>query len=343
MRMKAAISGWGWHAPGRILDNRDLERLVAADDAWIRGRTGIRERRIAGPGDTTGSMCLHAARTALEQADLPASDLDLVICATTTPDHLLPATACLVQQRLGACHAAAFDLNAACSGFLYALAVGTQFIHAGTYRRILITAGETLSRFTNWSDRNTCVLFGDGAAAIILEATPQSAGVLSTVLGSRGDVEGYLSIEAGGCAQPASPDTLAAGSHYVRMRGNEVFKMAVRHMAQAAHDALDRAGLAMGDVHTVIPHQANSRIIAATRLAIGAPASKVYVNIDRYGNTGASSVPMALGQFLDSQAVCVGDNILMVTFGGGMTWAAAVLRWADVAAMRRERRLRLSA
>ncbi|MBI3410376.1 MAG: ketoacyl-ACP synthase III [Planctomycetes bacterium] len=343
MRMNAAITGWGWHSPDRILNNKDLEKLVDTDDAWIRSRTGIRERRIAGPGDTTGSMCLHAARTALDRANLPANDLDLVICATTTPDHLLPATACLLQQRLGARHAGAFDLNAACSGFIYGVTVASQFIQTGTYRRILIVSGETLSRFTNYHDRNTCVLFGDGAAAVILEATPQKAGVLSTVLGSRGDVEGYLSIEAGGSAQPATADTVATGAHLVRMRGNEIFKMAVRCMAVAAHEALDQAGLTLDDIDHVIPHQANSRIITATQQAIGVPPSKVYVNVEKHGNTGASSVPIALGEMLENQPIRVGDNLLMVAFGGGMTWAAAVLRWADVAAIRRERSLKLSA
>src|SRR5882724_11200502 len=226
MQINAAITGWGWHSPERVLTNHDIEELVQTSDAWIRSRTGISERRIAGPGETTSSMCVLAAQKALAEARLSARDIDLVICATTTPDYLLPATACLIQNKVGADNAGAFDLNTACSGFLYALSVGSQFLHAGTCKRVLITAGEVLTRFTNWEDRNTCILFGDGAAAVVLEATTQDAGVLSTVLGSRGDVDGLLTIEGGGCARPATAQTVANKDHLIRMRGNEVFKMA---------------------------------------------------------------------------------------------------------------------
>jgi 3-oxoacyl-[acyl-carrier-protein] synthase-3 len=329
MQQNAAITGWGCHSPARVLTNRDLEALVQTSDEWIRTRTGISERHIAGPEETTKSMCVLAARKALAEARLTARDIDLVICATTTPDYLLPATACLIQHNLGADNAGAFDLNAACSGFLYALSVGSQFIHAGTCKRILITAGEVLTRFTNWEDRSTCILFGDGAAAVVLEATPQNVGVLSSVLGSRGDVGGILTIEGGG----------AAKDHFIRMRGNEVFKLAVRNMVSACHEALSRAGLTLGDCRAVIPHQANHRILLATQEALGLAPGQMYVNIDRYGNTGASSLPIALGEYLQNHPAEVGDNFLLVAFGGGLTWAASVLRWADVAAIRRERGL----
>ena len=337
MPMNAAITGWGWHSPEMVLTNRDLEKMVHTTDDWIRRRTGIVERRIAGPGETTSTMCVLAAQKALAEAHLTAADLDLVICATTTPDYFLPATACLIQHRLGADRAGAFDLNAACSGFLYGISVASQFIHARTCKRILVTAGEVLSRFTNWEDRNTCILFGDGAAAVVLEATDQSAGVLSTVLGSRGDVERMLTIEAGGSCRPASAQTVAEGAHLIRMRGNEVFRHAVRAMHDASCRALQKAGLSIADVRKVIPHQANQRIITATQEALHIASDKVFVNIERLGNTGAASVGIALADFLSTEAVEPGDNLLLVSFGGGLTWASVVLRWADVPAARRER------
>jgi len=339
MVIKAAVTGWGSYSPAKIMTNQELESLVSTSDSWIRSRTGIRERHVVGPGETSSSMGLSAAQSALEQAELLPNDIDLVICATTTPDYLLPSSACLIQQRLGADRAGAFDLNAACSGFLYGLTVGSQFIQSGNCRRVLIVSSEALSRFMNWQDRNTCVLFGDGAAAVVLEATSQNAGILSTVLGSRGDTEGLLTIEGGGCAKPATAKTVAAGDHFLRMRGNEVFKLAVRMMAQATHEALLKAKLSLRDIHTVIPHQANSRIISATQIALGLDEEKVYVNVDRHGNTGAASVPLALAEIAAAKSLGVGDNLLMVAFGGGLTWGAAVVRWADIAAIKRERLL----
>jgi 3-oxoacyl-[acyl-carrier-protein] synthase-3 len=337
MQYNAAITGCGRHSPKRVLTNHDLEQLVNTDDEWIRSRTGIVERRIAGDDETTSTMCVLAAQLALAQAKLSPRDIDLVICATTTPDYLLPATACLIQHRLGADRAGAFDLNTACSGFIYALSVASQFIHAGTCKRVLVTAGEVLTRFTNWEDRSTCVLFGDGAAAVVVEATTQPAGVLSTVLGCRGDVEGLLTIEGGGGARPATNETVANKDHLIRMRGNEVFKMAVRNMAQACHEALSRAGLTLADVRAVIPHQANGRILQATREAMGLSADQMYVNVDRHGNTGAPSVAIALDEYLQLHGAEVGDHFLLVAFGGGLTWAASVVRWADIPAVRAER------
>ncbi|MCI0378369.1 MAG: ketoacyl-ACP synthase III [Gemmataceae bacterium] len=343
MEFKAAITGWGWHSPEHTLSNHDLEKLVDTTDSWIRSRTGIRERRVVEPGETTSTMCLAAAEKALSSAELKAQDLDLVLCATTTPDFLLPATACLVQQHLGAERAGAFDLNAACSGFVYGITVASQFIQAGTYRRVLVAAGECLTRFTNWQDRNTCILFGDGAAAVVLEATKQNAGVLSAVLGSHGDTEGLLSIEGGGSAHPASVETVAAGMHHIRMRGNEVFKKAVRMMVQSAQEAMRIAKLTQRDLDLVVPHQANSRILSATQESLGIDADKMFINLDRLGNTGAASVPLALAELASANRLKVGDNLLLVAFGGGLTWAAAVVRWADIAAIKRERARRLTA
>lgn len=339
MQQRAAITGWGWYTPEQVLTNEDVARRADTTPAWVQTRTGIRERHIAHPRETTSSMGLIAARRALKEAQLDPLDLDLVICATTTPDHLLPASACLIQEQLGASRAGAFDLNAACSGFIYGVTVASQFIQAGTARRVLVVAGETLSRFVDWRDRATSILFGDGAAGVVLEATTQHAGVLSTVLGSRGDVDRMLQIEAGAGACPASAETLAAGAHFVRMRGNEVFKLAVRCMACAAQQALARAGLDLRDIRAILPHQANLRIIHATRDLLGASDDQMFVNIDRHGNVGAASLPSALGDYLDRYPAAIGDYFLMVAFGGGLTWGASVVRWADIAAVRRERLL----
>ncbi|MCS7044777.1 MAG: ketoacyl-ACP synthase III [Gemmataceae bacterium] len=339
----AAITGWGSYSPTRILSNHDLEELVDTSDAWIRTRTGIGERRVAAPDETTSSMGVIAARRALERAELLPREIDLVICASTTPDHLLPATACLIQQQLGCTQAGAFDLNAACSGFIYGLAVASQFIQGGAARRVLLVSSETLTRFVNWQDRSTCVLFGDGAGAVVLEATPHCEGVLSVALGSRGDIERMLVIEAGGSALPASADTVARKAHYMKMRGNEVFKMAVRNMAQTAKEALAKANLTLPELTAVIPHQANLRILTATQEALDLPAEKMFINVDRHGNTGAASIALAMGEFLDSRPVQVGDHFLLVAFGGGLTWGACVLRWADIAAIVRRRAQKLSA
>jgi 3-oxoacyl-[acyl-carrier-protein] synthase-3 len=339
----AAITGWGHCVPDRILTNAELAVRIDTSDEWIRTRTGISERRIAGPADTTASLCTAAARCALDCAELPAAALDLVICATTTPDHFLPNTGSIVQQRLGACHAGAFDVNAACTGFVYALAAGAQFLRAGAMQRVLVVGGETLSRVTNWEDRGTCVLFGDAAGAVVLEATDSECGVLSTVLGSRGDTEHLLAIEAGGSARPASEETLARREHFITMRGSDVFRLAVRSMSRAAVEALARAGVRDEDVRAVIAHQANVRILRSTQQALGLPWEKFVVNVDRYGNTGAASVPLALSEFLAAGQVRVGENLLLASFGGGLTWASALVRWADVAAIIAGRTLRPAA
>lgn len=333
MKKYAAITGWGDYLPEKVLTNHELETTVDSSDEWIRSRTGICERRIAGPTETTASMCAIAAQRALHCAELNSTELDLVICVTTTPDHLLPPTACIVQQRIGATHGGAFDVNAACTGFLHGLVVGSQFIQAGTCDRVLVVAGETLSRFVNWNDRSTCILFGDGAGAVVLEASNKESGVLSSVLGCRGDVGRHLVIEAGGSAKPATPATLVAGDHYIRMRGNEVFKFAVRSMIQATRQVLTKADLTISDIRMVLPHQANLRILQASQAALCLPWEKLFINLDRYGNTGAASVPIALSEFLTKETVQPGDNLLLVAFGGGLTWASAMVRFADVKAI----------
>ncbi|MDP9381617.1 MAG: ketoacyl-ACP synthase III [Chloroflexota bacterium] len=333
MPRHAAVTGWGHYAPEKVLTNRDLEGMLDTSDEWIRTRTGICERRIAAHDETTSTMCAIAAQRALDKAHMAAIDLDLIICATTTPDTLMPATACLVQDSIGAANAGAFDLNTACTGFVYGLVMASQFIQSGAYDRVLVVGGETLSRFLNWQDRTTCILFGDGAGAVVLEATEDESGLLSFVLGSQGSGGPLLTIAGGGAAKPASPETVAAGDHYLYMRGNEIFKFAVRSMVQAAGEALTKAGLTQEDVRVVVPHQANVRILRATQEALGLPWESVFVNVDRYGNTSAASVGIALSECADLGMLRPGDNLLFIAFGGGLTWASAVMRWADVDAI----------
>jgi 3-oxoacyl-[acyl-carrier-protein] synthase III len=334
----AAVTGWGFYAPKKVLTNHQLAEMVDTTDEWIRSRTGIRERHIAAPEESTSTMCVAAARQALAIAGLSPFDLDLILCATTTPDQLMPATACAVQRDLGAVHAGAFDLNAACTGFLSAFITGSQFIQAGTFRRILVVSGETLSRFLNWKDRGTCVLFGDGAGAIVLEASEEESGLISFDLGCNGADGKLLTIEAGGSARPATATTVQESLHCVAMQGRDIFKFAVRAMAQAGTRALAQAGIAPETLRAVIAHQANERIIRATQEAMGLPWEKFYVNVDRFGNTGSAALAIALAEFLGKGPIQAGDEILLTVFGGGLTWAAAVYRHANVTAVVQQRK-----
>jgi 3-oxoacyl-[acyl-carrier-protein] synthase-3 len=327
MQRFARIAGWGSYVPKKVLTNSELETLVQTDDEWIRSRTGITERHLADCDETTSTMSTTAAKIALDRSGTATEEIDLVICATTTPDYQLPATASLIQRQLGAVNAGAFDLNSACTGFLSAYLVGAQFIMAGTYNKVLVIGAETLSRFVDWTDRNTCVLFGDAASAVILESTTEKCGMLSCSMGSHGDTEGMLSIPAGGAAIPASEETVEERMHYLRMSGSELFKVAVRKMQQACEECLLKANLTMADITMVIPHQANTRIIDALQSALGVPPEKVYVNIQSFGNTGAASVPLALSEYLDSNSLVAGDKLLLVSFGGGISWAASVIQW----------------
>ncbi len=327
MARYAAIAGWGKCLPQRVLTNADLERMVDTSDEWIRARTGILERRLAGEGETTASLSVRAARQALERADLAPFALDLIIVATSTPDYAFPATACLVQDALGAIHAGAFDLEAACSGFVYALAVGTQFVRSGACDNVLVVAAETLSRITNWQDRNTCVLFGDGAGAVVLRASVRPRGLLAHVLGAYGAGSDLLIQPAGGSARPASPQTVASGQHCIHMKGNEVFRFAVRTMGQAALDVLEKAGLTLDDVRLLIPHQANLRIIEALAERLKLPPERLFVNLQRYGNMSAATIPIALCEAAEEGCLREEDVVVVSAFGAGLTWAAGVLSW----------------
>jgi 3-oxoacyl-[acyl-carrier-protein] synthase-3 len=339
MARSAAVTGWGHYVPETVLTNDELAKRVDTTDEWIRTRTGIRERRIAGPGETTSSMCATAALRALGRAELDPADIELIVCATTTPDYLLPATAGLVQAHIGATRSGAFDVNSACNGFLTALTVGAQFVQTGAFSRVLVVAGETLSRFLDWTDRKTCVLLGDGAGAAVLEATEEPCGLQGPVLGCQGDTEHLLAVEAGGCARPATAETVARGDHYMRMRGQEVFRLAVRSLTRACEQAMAKAGLTAPELRMVVPHQANLRILAAVREALDVPVEKLYLNLHRLGNTGAASVAIALSEVLEIEAIRPGDPLLLAAFGGGLTWGAAVLRHADVPAIIAARKL----
>ena len=323
----AAITGWGMAVPERIVTNHDLSALVETSDAWIRSRTGISERRVAGAHETTATLGAAAARQALERANLDPAALDLIICATTTPDHLMPASACLIQHAIGARRAAAFDLEAACTGFVYALAVGTQFITSGVYRNVLVIGADTLSKFLDWTDRRTCVLFGDGAGAVVLSASETPAGLLGLELGADGAGGELLSIPAGGSRQPVDEAAIAARMQFVHMNGGEVYKFGVRVMCEVTVVAVEKAGLSLADIDLFVPHQANLRIIESAAARLNIPTDRVVVNLDRYGNTSAASIPIALCEAVDDGRLGPGARVLIVGMGGGLTWGAGVLQW----------------
>ncbi|MBV9172900.1 MAG: ketoacyl-ACP synthase III [Chloroflexi bacterium] len=322
------IAGWGKYLPERIMPNSELAELVDTSDEWIRARTGIGERRIAAPEETTCTLSVHSARAALDRAGVRPEDLDLIIVATCTPDYSnMPATASLVQEALGAERAGAFDLNAVCSGFLYALASGSQFVVSGAYRNVLVVGADVFTRILDWQDRSTCVLFGDGAGAVVLQPSSEPGGLLSFVLGSDGAGACTLFVPAGGSRRPASAETVAEREHYVKMQGREVFRFATRVMPESVVQALDMAGLSTADVDLFIPHQANVRIIDAAARRLQLPEGSVFSNVERYGNTSAASVPVALCEAVEDGLVGSGSTVVMTGFGAGLSWGTAVWRW----------------
>lgn len=326
-RAAAGIAGLGVAIPERVVTNYDLQELVDTSDEWIRTRTGIRERRIAASKQATSDLAVEAARKALEDAGTTPEEVDLIIVATNTPDMLLPATSCLVQDRLGAKKAGAFDLLAGCTGFIYALSVGQQYIAAGAMETVLVIGAETLSRIINWQDRSTCVLFGDGAGAAVLKKVSPGRGIIATRLGADGSGGEHLYIPAGGSRLPASEHTVRQGLHYVHMNGREVFKFAVKVMGEGAMEVLNMAGIDPGHVDYFIPHQANIRIIEAAAKRAGIDMERVLVNVDRYGNTSTASIPLVLYEAVQEGKIRDGHNIVMVGFGAGLTWAALVMKW----------------
>lgn len=320
------IAGLGSYVPERVLTNADLERMVDTNNEWIVSRTGISTRHIAADNQSTSDLAYEAAKKALDDAGMEAQELDLIIVATCTPDMLFPATACMLQDKLGVKGCAAFDLEAACSGFIYGLAVGAQFIASGIYENVLVVGAETLSRVVNWQDRNTCILFGDGAGAAVLKPV-EKGGFLSFHMGADGSGGELLNVKAGGARFPASAETIAQGMHYMYMSGNEVFKFAVRVMGEAAVKALEKAGITKEQVDFVVPHQANIRIVDAAMRRLDLPMEKAFVNLDKYGNMSSASIPVALDELYRENRLTKGDVLVLVGFGAGLTWGAAVVEW----------------
>jgi 3-oxoacyl-[acyl-carrier-protein] synthase-3 len=324
---RAKIIGTGAYAPQRILTNADLAKMVDTNDAWIQQRSGIRERRIADDKEATSDLAVHAARQALERANLTPADIDFIVVGTTTPDMFFPSVGNIVQQRLGFRRVGSVDLLAACAGSVYSLSVGSKYIETGKYRRVLCIGAETLSRITDFTDRGTCVLLADAAGAAVLEASEDGSGIIDTDLYSDGQYADLLIMPGGGSRNPATRETVDARMHYARMKGSEVFKVAVRMFVECAETILTRHGLKASDIDLFVPHQANLRIIEAAAKRVGLPMDKVFVNVDRYGNTGAASVFVALEEAVRAGRVKPGDKILLAAFGGGFAWGAVLLQW----------------
>lgn len=321
------IWGVGSYVPERVLTNAHLEQMVDTSDEWIVARTGIRERRIAAPDETTASMSARAAAKALERAGVTADEIDLIVVGTVTPDMLFPSTACLVQERIGAAKAAAVDVGAACPGFIYALTLAQSTVATGMYEKVLVIGSETLSRVTDYQDRNTCVLFGDGAGAAVIGPVSPGRGILSAVLGSDPSGRDHLYLPGGGSLRPATHETVDQRLHYLRMNGPEVFKFAARVVADSTRKALKKAGLGLDDVDLFIPHQANVRIIEAGVKRLEIPSQKVWINLDRYGNTSSATIPLCLDEAFEQGRIADGDVLAMVAFGAGLVWGAVILRW----------------
>jgi 3-oxoacyl-[acyl-carrier-protein] synthase-3 len=313
--------------PAKVMANSDLEKFLDTSDEWITQRTGIRQRHLAGEGETTASLGALAAQRALADAKVAAADLDLIICATISPEMVFPATACFIQQSLGATDVPAFDVSAACSGFVYGLSIGSQFIETGRYRKVLVVGAETLTRFTDFTDRGSAILFGDGAGAAVLEPTDEPGrGIQYTVLKADGAGWDFIHVPAGGSRTPATHATVDAGGHYIKLRGRDVYKFAVEKMQWLLGECMTRCNLTVDDVDLVVPHQVNSRIITSAAEKFNLPMDKVYMNIDRYGNTSAASIPIAMDEAKQAGKIKPGSTLVLVAFGAGLTWAGAVLK-----------------
>ena len=326
-KVNAGILGTGHSYPEGILTNADLEKIVDTSDDWITTRTGIKQRRKAAPGEYTSQFAVRASREAIDRAGIDAAEIDLILCATVTPDQILPSTACLIQAQLGAHNAAAMDIVAACSGFLYALSLADAMIRGGQSKYALVIGAEILTRYVDYTDRSTCVLFGDGAGAAILGPVDSDRGILATKIRSDGRYEEQLYAPGGGTKGGFSAETIARGDHFFKMKGNEVFKVAIRSMADISREVLDQAGLKTEDVKLFIPHQANQRITDAVAIKLNFDSSLVYSNIAMHGNTSSASIPIGLDECVEAGRVHPGDVILMASFGGGVTWGGAVMRW----------------
>ncbi len=321
------IAGMGYYVPPHVLTNFDLEKMVDTSDAWIVERTGIRERRLAGRGVTTSDLAREAALMCLKDAGVEAPELDLIIVASASPDHLFPATACVVQHAIGALNAAAFDMEIGCTGFIYALATATQFIASGMYKKVLVVGAECLSRFVDWSDRTTCCLFGDGAGAALLVEGQAGEGILGFHLGVDGSGADLLSLPSGCAKSPASRETVEKGLHYIHMEGKAVFKFAVKIIDSAVTKVLEKCGRSPEDIGVLVPHQANLRIIESACARFGIPKERVVVNIDKYGNTSSASVPIAMCEAISEGRIRKGDLVVLVAFGAGLSYGSAAIIW----------------
>ncbi len=322
-----SIAGVGSFVPARVMTNAELATLVETSDEWITSRTGIKERRIAAADEFTSDMAFRAAERALASAGVTPGQIDLIIVATITPDMLFPSTACLVQHKLGAKKAMAFDIEAACSGFVYALEIGRKFIESGSATNVLVIGAEKISSIIDWTDRATCVLFGDGAGAAVLQHRPGARGIITTCLASDGTKGEFLCMPGGGSRIPATTESVSTRQHFLRMNGKDTFKSAVNAMVAVGFEALEKAGLTINDIKLVIPHQANLRIISAVGERLGVSAEKTFVNLDRYGNTSAASVAIALDEAVTTGRLVRGDLVLLLVFGAGLTWGSALIEW----------------
>jgi 3-oxoacyl-[acyl-carrier-protein] synthase-3 len=327
LNQRAGVLGTGHAYPQGILTNADLEKIVETSDDWITTRTGIKQRRKAAPNEYTSLFAVRAARQAIERARLDPSDIDLLLCATVTPDQILPSTGCIVQAELGANNAAAMDIVAACSGFLYGVSLADSMIKTGQVRHVLVVGAEILTQYVDYTDRQTCVLFGDGAGAAVLGPSDSGRGILASRIKSDGRYEEQLFSPGGGTRRKPTADTLAAGDHFFKMKGNELFKVAVRSMAEVSREVLERADLKAEDVDLFIPHQANQRITEAVADRLNVDPAKVYSNIAVHGNTSSASIPIALDECVEAGRMKEGDLVLMASFGGGVTWGAVLMRW----------------
>ncbi len=328
MTIRSKITGTGSYVPKKVIRNRDFEKKLDTTDEWITDRTGIKERRIAAKNETNSDLCLEASKNALKAAGLKAKDLDMIIVTTMSGDMPMPSTAAILQSKLGAKKIAAFDINAACSGFLYGLSVADSFIKTGATKKLLLVGAEVNSRFLDWEDRSTCVLFGDGAGAVILEPTrSKTRGILSTSLHSNGNMWDYICVPGGGSTHPASAKTIKDKKHFIKMKGNETFKIAVRTLEKLVINTLDENNIKPSQLSMLIPHQANLRIITATAKRLKLPMDKVALNLEKYGNTSSASIPIALDEVVREKKIKKDDYILLEAFGGGLTWASALIKW----------------
>lgn len=324
---RASITGIGSYLPGKVLTNYDLEKMVDTSDDWIIQRTGIRERRIVENGQITSDLATQASLRAMEDAGVSPKDLDMIITSTITPDHIFPATSCYIQQKIGASRASAFDILAACAGFIYAMSIGQSFVNSGAMETVLVVGAECLSKITDYTDRSTCVLFGDGAGAVIIQKSSTKHEILSTNLAADGSQADVLIMPGGGAKNPASLESVQERTHYIQFKGKEVFKLAINNITNLIIETVNKNGLSLADIDLIIPHQSNLRIIEATMEKLGLPMEKAFVNIDKYGNTSSASIPIAIDEARKEGRLSKGDIVMLVAFGGGLTWGSSVIRW----------------